>query len=52
MSWVKRLVTKKKESDGKKPLSCFYKTNNLNFFYKCNQAFETNLQPKFSAEIV
>ena len=30
----------------------FYKTNDLHFFFKCNQAFETNLRPEFYAEIV
>ena len=51
VSWVKRLVTKD-GSRWKTAPSMFYKTNDLNFFFKCNQAFETNLQPKFYAEIV
>ena len=51
VSWVKRLVTKDR-SRWKTASSMFYKTNDLNFFFKCNQAFETNLQPKFYAEIV
>ena len=51
VSWVKKLVAKDR-SRWKTAPSMFYKTNDLNFFFKCNQAFETNLQPKFYAEIL
>ena len=51
VSWVKRLVAKDR-SRWKTVPSMFCKTNDLNFFFKCNQAFETYLQPKFYAEIV
>ena len=46
VSWVKRLVAKDRIRWKTVP-SMFCKTNDLNFFFKCNQAFETNLQQSF-----